>query len=207
MGEIMKKAINKILNVDKKTFVFLSIISIIGIVTGSLYMIILTSKDKLVIHDSLNDFINNIDKMVFVDALKNNIIINMLYLFVIWFLGISIICLPIVIFLIFIKSFIISFSFTSFIVNYKTKGILYAFIYNFPHNIINIIVYIYVGTFSLRLSLALLNSIIYKKNINFKNVMNKYLKVLILSLIVIILTTLYESFVMPIAFKKLLTMI
>lgn len=203
----MKKAIIKLLNVDKKTFVFLSIISVLGIVTGSLYMIILTSKDKLVIHDSLNDFIQNINNIVFIDVFKNNIIINLLYLIVIWFLGISIICLPIVIFLIFIKSFIISFSFASFIVNYKTKGILYALLYNFPHNIINIIIYIYIGTFSLRLSLALLNSIIYKKNINFKNVMNKYLKVLILALIIIIITTLYESFIMPIAFKKLLTMI
>jgi len=203
----MKKIIDRIFNVDKKTFVFLVTISVIGILTGALYMIVLSANDKIIIKESLSNFITNLNNINLTNNFKNNIIINLGYVLLIWLLGISIICLPIIIFIIFLKSFIVSFSFTSFIVNYKAKGIIYALLYNFPHNIINLLIYIYIGTYSLKLSIALINSIISKKNINFKNIMNKYLIVLIVSLLSVTIMTLYESFIMPITFKKIIAMI
>lgn len=203
----MKKIIDRIFNVDKKTFVFLVTISVIGILTGSLYMIVLSAKDKIIIKESLSNFITDLNSINLTNNFKNNIIINIGYVLLIWLLGISIICLPIIIFIIFLKSFIVSFSFTSFIVNYKAKGIIYALLYNFPHNIINLLIFIYIGTYSLKLSIALVNSIISKKNINFRNIMNKYLMVLIISLLSVTIMTLYESFIMPITFKKIIAMI
>lgn len=204
----MKKLLDKLLNVDKKTLLFLFIISIIGIVTGALYMTVLKSQDKELVLNSLNEFMNSIKNFTLsTDLFKNNLIINLLYTLIIWILGISIIGLPIVVFIIFFKSFLVSFSLSSFIIKYKFKGIIYGIIYVFPHSILNLIIYIYLGIYSIKLSSIIINSIIYKKNINFKNIINYYFKLLLIAIIIIILSTIYETFVMPLCFKKIVNML
>ena len=204
----MKKILNKVLNIDKKTFIFLAIISIIGIITGALFMTVLSSNDKDIISNSLNDYITNIHlvKMDF-NTFLNNFILNILYASIIWLLGISIIGLPIVIIIIFFKSFILSFSVSSFIINYKFKGLIYSLIYIFPHMIINLLIYIYLGVYSIKLSSSLLKAIINRQNLNFKNSMITYLKLFLISFVIIITTTLYETFIMPIILKKTIGMI
>lgn len=204
----LKKLLDKLLNVDKKTLLFLFIISIIGIVTGALYMTVLKSQDKELVLNSLNEFMNSIKNFTLsTDLFKNNLIINLLYTLIIWILGISIIGLPIVVFIIFFKSFLVSFSLSSFIIKYKFKGIIYGIIYVFPHSILNLIIYIYLGIYSIKLSSIIINSIIYKKNINFKNIINYYFKLLLIAIIIIILSTIYETFVMPLCFKKIVNML
>lgn len=204
----LKKLLDKLLNVDKKTLLFLFIISIIGIVTGALYMTVLKSQDKELVLNSLNEFMNSIKNFTLsTDLFKNNLIINLLYTLIIWILGISIIGLPIVVFIIFFKSFLVSFSLSSFIIKYKFKGIIYGIIYVFPHSIFNLIIYIYLGIYSIKLSSIIINSIIYKKNINFKNIINYYFKLLLIAIIIIILSTIYETFVMPLCFKKIVNML
>lgn len=57
----MKKIMDKLLNVDKKILIFLIIICIIGIITGSIFMTILNSGDKDSILISLEEFITGYD--------------------------------------------------------------------------------------------------------------------------------------------------
>lgn len=204
----MKKVLNKILNIDKKTFLFLAIICIIGIITGSLFTTVLSTNDKEIVSKSLNDYINNISSIkISLNTFLSNFILNILYAAIIWILGISIIGLPIVIIIIFFKSFIISFSISSFIINYKAKGILYSLIYIFPHMIINLLIYIYLGVFSIKLSLSLIKAIINKKNIIFKNDFKSYFKLFFLCFLAILLTSLYETMLMPLLFKYLTTLL
>ncbi len=200
----MKKAIDKLLNVDKKILIFLSIICIIGIITGSLFMTVLSENDRLSIFESLETFISEYGSLNSKIELTNNLIINLLYIFSIWLLGISIIGLPIVIIIIFLKSFLLSFTITSFIIKYKTKGILLSMIYLMPHQIINLITIMYLGVYSIKLSSYIIEAIIYKKNLNFKNITNRYILVFIVSIIIIILTSLYETFIMPIILQKVI---
>lgn len=200
----MKKAIDKLLNVDKKILIFLSIICIIGIITGSLFMTVLSENDRLSIFESLETFISEYGSLNSKIELTNNLIINLLYIFSIWLLGISIIGLPIVIIIIFLKSFLLSFTITSFIIKYKTKGILLSIIYIMPHQIINLITIMYLGVYSIKLSSYIIEAIIYKKNLNFKNITNRYILVFIVSIIIIILTSLYETFIMPIILQKVI---
>ena len=200
----MKQVINKILNVDRKVLVFLIVICIIGIITGSLFMTILDSNDKTSIIDSLNTFLTEYDHLNTKSGLINNLIINIMYVLIIWIMGISIIGLPIVIFIIFLKSFLISFTTSSFILKYKSKGILLSLVYNVPHYIINLIVYVYLGIYSIKLSLMIIDNIFHKKEIKLKYTINRYIFILCLSIIMIIITTLYETYLMPILLKKVI---
>lgn len=203
----MKTVLNKVMDVDKKVLIFLIVICIIGIVTGSIYMTVLSVNDKNSIIMSLDSFIANIGHLKGNSGLINNLIVNIMYLFIIWIMGISIIGLPIVIFIIFLKAFLISFTISSFILKYKTKGLLLGIVYNIPHHIINMIIYIYLGVYAIKLSFNIIDSVLHKKNIQLKTIVNKYLFLLGLSIILIIITTLYETYIMPLLIKKLIPII
>lgn len=188
---------DKLFNVDKKTLVFLLIISFIGLLTGSIFMTVLDGTDKSLVSDTLNNFINNIEPADYINDFIPNLIMNTVSVLFIWVLGISIIGIPIVIVFLFIKSFILSFSLASFIANFKLKGVLLGIIYNFPHNFISLVLFIYLGVYSIRLSMLVLNSVIKRKSIDFKTIMNRYLLVLIVALVVSIVLALIEIFVVP----------
>lgn len=204
----MKRILDKVINIDKKTLYFLLIISTIGIITGALFMTVLSSSDKEIISNSLSDYITNIGSYKFdLKMFINNFIINILYATVIWIIGISVIGLPIVIIIIFFKSFLISFSISTFIINYKFKGLLYSIVYVLPHMLIYLLIYLYLGIYSIKLSSSIIKALIGHKNINFKDSMKVYFKLYLFSFILIIFTTLYETFIMPLILKQLINMI
>ena len=204
VGEIMKKLLDKLFNVDKKVLVFLFIISFIGLLTGSLYMTVLDSNDKIQVSETLSGFLHATGPNDYLKLLTNNLVINLLSIFFIWILGLSVVGLPVVIFFIFLKSFVVSFSLSSFIANYQLKGTLLGFVYNFPHHFISLVIYIYLGVYAMKVSSILFISIMKKKSIDFKAIMNRYLLVLWLSLFTIVLMTIIETFLTPYLLKMLL---
>ena len=167
---------------NKKTMIFLLIIVIIGIISGSFFSVILNQSDKQLVIDNIKSYIDNVSKINNIEILKNTLIINILIILFIWILGISVIGLLIVILLIFWKSFTLSFTISSFIITYNIKGLLLAVIYMFPHLIINILIILYVGSFAIKFSILIIKCIFNKVNLNLKKLMKIYLKVLIISL-------------------------
>lgn len=202
----MKKILDKIKSnivTNKNMLIFLSIIGIIGIIIGTILNIALNSEDSKLVSNFLNDFIYNIQNntLNYKNSFINSLLSNLLYIIFIWLLGISIIGIPITLFIFFTKTFVIGFSIASIIANYKLKGCLLALSYIFPHMIINIFVYIILTMYSLSLSLKMLQTIVKKQALDFKFIMNKYLKILLISIIVIIITSALEVFLTPILMK------
>lgn len=207
VGEIMKKAMDKLFSVDKKVVIFLFLISFIGIVTGAVFMTILSTNDKVLVSETLSTFLENVEPTNYIRVLTNNLIINTFFIVILWILGFSVVGLPIVIVLLFYKSFSISFSISSFVANYQLKGTLLGFLYNFPHQLILLIIYLYLGCYAIKVSAILLQSIIKRKSLDFKIIMNRYLWVLIVSLIVVVAMTLIETFVTPSLLKIIMNML
>ena len=142
----MKQLMDKFRNnfkTNKNMIIFLCIIGIIGIVVGTILNIALNADDSKLVSDYLNNFIYNIqnDGLDYKGSLINSLISNLGYIIFIWLLGISVIGLPITVFLFFSKTFVLGFSISSIIVNYKLKGCLLALSYVFPHLIINIFIW------------------------------------------------------------------
>ena len=208
----MKKAMDKLvsgLKINRKMLLFLIVLGLIALIVGLIFVVILNATDKSLIKDYLETFINNVDsgKLDYMQALKNISISNYSYIIIAWLLGISVIGIPITIFMYFMKCFMIGFSIASIIINFKLKGTLLAFIYVFPHHIINLIMYTVLILYSLTLSLKIGEAVLKKKSINFKLIINKYLLILILSLIVITLMNLFEVYITPILIKTILPII
>lgn len=206
------KIVDKLKNtivINKKMIICLIVIVLVGIITGSLLVAVLNESDKNLVTEYINTFFNNIkdNKLNYIDTLKNSLISNISLIIVIWLLGISIIGVPIITFLYFCKSFILGFSLSSIIMHYKIKGCLIAFLYIFPHQVINIIMLTILMTYALSLSFKLISSFFKKKTIDFKIIMKKYLVILLFSLLISIISSLLEVFLMPKLIKMVIPLI
>lgn len=197
------------IKVNKKTLLFFTILLIIGIIAGSIFMAILSETDKKSVTDYFNNYISNIEnnKLNYLESIKNGLFNNLLYIIIIWILGISIIGIPIVTIMFFIKSFTLGFSIASIVFNYKLKGCLLNFINIFPHQMIYFLIYMLITTYSIFFSLKMINSIINKKNMDFKIMMNKYVKILIISVITITIGIIIETFITPLLIKIIIPLI
>lgn len=198
----MKKVTDKFkitIKHNKKVIFFLGIIAVIAIIFGSLFSVMLNESDKNLTLEYINNFFENIknNNLNYILALKNGSISSLGFILIVWLLGVSIIGMPIVLFMYFSKFFVIGFSISSIIKGYGLKGCLLSFAYIFPHHIIYIIVYTILTVYSIKMSIKLISTIIKKDKIDFKPIINKYLLVLLLSVIIAALALLFEVFITP----------
>lgn len=208
MNKVMDKLKEKA-RANKRIILFLSGISFIGLIFGSIFITVISKTDQNLVQSYIENFMNTVQsgKLNYIDAIKNTLVSNLSFTSIIWILGISIIGIPIILFMYFTKSFMIGFSISSFILKYKLKGILYAVVYIFPHHLINLIVFTLLTIYSIKFSYYLFSSIIKKKTIHFKALMNPYLSVLVIVVVTLLITSLYETFVVPHILKQLLHVI
>ncbi len=200
--------LKKRVTINRKLFLFLFVLFIVGLLAGSLFTIILNESDQSLVKDSLSNFMTSVSKhqLNIEQTLLPSLFSQIIYVLAVWLLGISILGLPIVLILYFSKAFTLGFSIGSLLFHYQAKGILLSFGYIFPHQIINFFLYTILTIYSLSLSLKLFDALFHKKRLDFRFILNKYLFILILTLLVIIITCLLEMFVMPTMISYLLTL-
>lgn len=208
----MKKLMDKLLNnikFDKKYVFFSMVIVILGIITGSIFIVVLNSTDKSLVTEYISSFMDNIknNNIIVNDIIKNVFINNSLVILIISIIGFTFFLFPINILILFYKAFIIGFSLASIILTYNIKGILISLVYIFPHLIINILLFSLLTAFTLKLSIKMINYIIKKKEVNMRAYFNKYIYILILSIIIISITSLYESFIVTYLLKLVVKII
>jgi len=185
--------------IDKNLLVFLFVLGIVGIIAGSIFVTILNNSDKTLVNEHLNTFLNNIkdNKADYLFVLKNNLGTNLIYVLLIWLLGISVIGLPIILIMFFSKVFILGFSIGSIMSCYGVKGTLFALAYVFPGQVLSVIGISLITMYAISFSFKLIYAILKKKTIDFKILINKYFKILIIILLLIVIMNLYDTFVMP----------
>lgn len=208
MKQIMDK-LKQVASKHKKVILFLLGIAFIGFITGTIFTTILSETDKNLVKGYIQEFIGTIEnhKLNYTNSFKNAFISNTGFILIIWILGMSVLGIPINLFIYFAKSFIIGFSISSFILQYKSKGCLLSLIYIFPHQIINIIIYTVLLMFSMNFSRRLINSIKSKKSVSFQTTFKRYTVIFLLSLAIVTITTVIEIFITPLLIEKILFII
>lgn len=208
MKKYMDK-LSKFLNLSKALLIFLLGLLVIGIICGSIFNLIINKNDQVLVNNYLSDFISSINnnKLSILSCFKDSIIFNYSFILIIWILGISIIGLPIVIFMYFGKSFTLGFTIAAIIKNYGIKGCLMSLGYVFPHCVINIFVFSILTLYAMALSIKMTKCIIKWKTIDFKPIMKKYKYILLICLVIVLMTSIYESFIMPKVLKYILSLI
>lgn len=192
------------IKLDKKLFIFLVILLIVGIISGSIFVTLLCDNDKTLVTEYLNTFLNKLSnhQLDYLYVFKNSLISNIVLVILIWLLGISVIGLPIMIALYFYKTFILGFSVGSIIANYHLKGVLFGLIYAIGQAIIIfglMILLIYAMSFSFKM----INCIFKKKTLDFKLIINKYAFILGIIIIITLIGCIYDSYLMPIILNSI----
>lgn len=190
---------------NKHIIKFLLVVFFFGIVFGSLFLNFISDNDKIVLTNNISDFFNNVNKLnkyvLGLDVFKDNLINSLFISTLIFILGLSIIGIVIVIFIIFYKGFATGLSISSIILKYKFKGILGAFLYVFPFNIIEILIFIFLSLYSVNSSLKFIRAIVKKDNLNFKTFIGKYLLSFIISIFMLTITSLCKAYILPFMLK------
>ncbi len=192
----MNILIHKIKN-NKLLFILLIII-IISIIIGILFPSIISNSNKKLILSYLDNFFYKIKKSnlnytnAFISSISTNTIISIF----IWLLGISIIGILFIIALLIIKSFILGFSFSSIITSYGLKGIIIGLVYIIPL-ILNLFIYLVLCYYAIDFSLILFNYLFKKRTNIGNNIVKRYIKVLIISIIFLLISSLIEIYIIP----------
>ncbi len=184
---------------EKKTYLFLLFLLIGGIIAGALFITILSSEDKQLVSSQLLNYFTQVKNgtLNYYGAFANSLMSNLGIVILIWFLGISIIGLPIIIFLLFLSSFVLGFSVGAIIFQFGLKGVLGSILYVFPHQVLLLFTILITSYYAVVLSIALLKAILKKKSIDFKGYIGKYYFILLLGLLSAFFVSAFEVFVVP----------
>ena len=168
-------------SLNKKVFIFLSIILAIGIISGILFLIFLNEASKELIFLNINEYIQNINNYKI-----NNIFMDIIILSSIIILSIFIIGIPISIFFVFFNGFSIGFIISSLSSIFGFKGLIYSII----HVIINKFIFLFFLYFLLlalyKITLILIKYWVHKEKIN-KDELMHLLKKMVLCLLIILI--------------------
>lgn len=202
MKKIWDKTFKKI-HTNKRMLVFLFTLLFMAVLFGSFFATKLSTNDLEEIKSSLDTFFSMTkqNKLNPLPAFFQSFGANIMFTIAIWILGISVIGAPLMIVLFFMKAFTLGFTIASMIKIYRLKGLLYSLIYIFPHQVINLLVFIFFIMFSMSLSITLFQALLKKKTVDFSKVMNRYVFILAITIGILIITSLLEIYLMPFLFR------
>lgn len=202
MNKKLNELTKTILPNKKENLLILSLL-IIGIIAGTTFLLFLSETDKTLVTQQVSSFFQNIQNnhINYGQTFFNGLILNITYLIIMWILGLSMLGLPINLFLVFLKGFLISFSISAILYTYPWKGLVASFIYVIPIQLLQIIAFLFIGVYTYHFSKNLFISIKYPQNNFFKKNFKKYIFILIISFILSTISVAIETYLFPIILK------
>lgn len=196
----------KLIIPNTRTNIIAFSVFIIGIITGSIFIMAINTNDKSLVVEHITKFFSNVNSSdySYLDSLKNMLSLNYFYVIVIWVLGLSILGILVNIFLTYLKGFIIGFTTSSLIITYGFKSILAVILYIIPHTLINSLVIIVLTIYSITFSRYLLIQIFQKKDMKTKNFMKKYLIILLIAVSLTLVSSISEVYLFPFLLKLII---
>lgn len=184
---------------SKRINFFVGMVLGLGIVTGAVFLMSLGSDDSSRTISQIVSFVSNI-KTGNVDAglaFKNSLIVNYVFVFLIWGLGLSVIGIVANVFLCYIKGFVVGFSVGAIMVAYGYKGILFGFLYVFPVQVFNCLVVVILTIYSIMFSKYLISSVFGEKRYNNRVMVKRYVVILIGCCVISLISSCLEVYLFP----------
>ena len=193
-----KMKISDIILPNKSINYFVMTVMMFGMISGSIFLMMLSKSDKGLVTEQIGSFFEKVSNgsIQFGLALRNSLIFNYLFVFIIWGLGLSMIGLIVNIFITYIKGFLVGFSVSSIFLTYGYKGIPASIIYVFPSQIFSVIVVSVLSIYSIMFSFSLLR-VIFSKRGNHKVMIKRYLIILMMAIVVCFISSLLEVYAFP----------
>lgn len=189
-------------------YLFVSVLFLMGVIFGAIIVNSMTMSQKEDLFYYLNQFFGQLtnekaaeSKEMFLQSFLH----HMKYLGLMWILGISIIGLPLIFLMIFLKGIVVGFT-VGFLVNQMgLTGFFLSFVSVLPQNILLIPAYLVIGTCAIAFSIRLIGQLFMKKTISQAPIhwFGRYASVLLMILTLAALSSFFESYLSFMLMKKL----
>lgn len=179
---------------------FVTFIFIAGVVFGALAIRTLDHGAKQDLVNHLSTFFNGLADRVneYQVNFNDTVWVNVKTVLMIWLLGLSVIGMPLVPVIIFLRGFVIGFT-VGFLVNELSfKGMAFALVSILPQNLIIVPAIIIAGMMAISFSIILLKSQISKRPINYGYHLLGYSSIMVLVGIALVFASLIEAFITPV---------
>lgn len=186
-----------------RLFVFTIVLFIVGVVFGAIVVNALADGQKTDLFNYLRGFFALVNDNHLADSAYvtwHSIATNIKLLGLIWILGLSIIGLPVIVVLLFLKGFTIGFTVGFLVDNFASKGLMFAILAVLPQNIIIVPSLLVAGVAGIAFSLMLVRS-------RFTQNMPLYQKFLAYTLLILflgvflVLASFIEGYISPFLMK------
>lgn len=204
----MKKITNYLkstIQSNKHLFIFIIIIFLLGLSSGSLFINFISKNDKKILVDQVVSYFESV-KYLKPDVFGYKAIIpfltnNFLQLVIVFILGLSVIGVLAVIIIVFFKGFTLGATIGTIILKYQLKGVVGTILYVFPIEIIIITIYLLLSFYATYTSLKFIKAFFTKSKIDFKGFVGKYLLCFFVCILLIILCSILNSYISPLILK------
>lgn len=196
--------VSRYVKTHAKLFLFTAALLLVGIIFGALVVNALSQEQKIELYHQLQGFITAVNdnqmansSLVTWDSLAKNL--KMVGL--IWILGLSIIGLPFIVVLIFLKGFMIGFTVGFLVDQFAEKGLLFAVLAVFPQNIIAVPSLIVAGVAGIAFSLLLIRSRFSHAHTPLYHWFLAYSALMLVIALLLALASFIEGYVSPVLMK------
>jgi stage II sporulation protein M len=210
-NQSIKQVISIHIKEHSSIYLFITVLFMMGIVFGAIVVNSLSISQKQDLYLYLSRFFGQVTQGEFANA--NDLFVqsylhHIKYIGLMWILGISIIGLPIILILLFLKGIVVGFT-VGFLVNQLGwQGFLLSFVSVLPQNLIIIPSFIIIGTIAVAFSLRLISQIIAKRtNLPFIQLFTRYTGVAVIICCLVAAASAFEAYSSPLLMKQVVEVI
>lgn len=180
----------------RKLFSILLFVFLISFILGCFFIFFISDDNKVIVKDGIELYFNGLSNLNYTENFIVGLINNIGIALIIWLLGISIFGCFIIFIIYFIKTFVVSFSFSSIIYVFGFKGIILSIIYSFSY-FINLGILFILSYYGVSFSILLFKYFFKNKDYNRIIIVKRYFKVLIFCCLGIVLNLIIDSYLIP----------
>lgn len=191
-------------------YTFIAVLFVMGVIFGAIMVNGLSEGQKEDLFYYLHQFFGQVadGKMVPAEELlKESFLHNIKFMGLIWILGISIIGLPLIFILVFLKGVVVGFSVGFLVHQMGWNGFLLSFITILPQNLLIIPAYLFVSAASVGLSTNLIRKLFMRQTAGFHIVpeLARYAMVFVIAAAIVTVSVSYEAYISPLLMKSLVS--
>ncbi|PLT34802.1 stage II sporulation protein M [Bacillus sp. V5-8f] len=205
----IQNAAKKHITEHSSLYVFITVLFLMGVIFGAVLVNSLSFTQKEDLFYYLSRFFGQVsqgkvasDHEMFMTSLAHNV----KYIGFIWILGISIIGLPVILVLLFLKGMVVGFT-VGFLVNQMGwNGFLLAFVSILPQNIFIVPIFIIIAAMSVSLSIKMIRRVLLKQvREPLKPIISRYILSLAVSIVFLSAAGAIEAYMSPALMKSVVS--
>lgn len=186
-------------------YIFTVVLFVMGLIFGSYIISSLSLTQKQEIITSISSFFLDIstDQWLNTQVSFTQVLFeNLKYLGLLWFLGLSVIGIPLIFIIIFMKGFVVGFTISFLISELQWKGLVFSLISIIPQNLIIVPVFIIAGVAGTGFSLSLIRSRGKNKMIKFQHSFLSYSSFILILGGILLIASGFETYISPYLIKS-----